>query len=107
MALTTDIAPGRPRFFYVVGDRKSLHMAVKDFGTITDALKELDFAFNHDGLMGTGWYRQSFTEDDMLWVLSELDKVPELITIEANLLRLYFAYRDGGSDSRRPYTLDE
>lgn len=95
MALTTDIAPGRPRFFYVVGDRKSLHMAVKDFGTITDDLKELDFAFNHDGLMGTGWYRQSFTEEDLLEVLAALDAITEPITIEANLLRLYFAYRDG------------
>lgn len=107
MALTTDIAPGRPRFFYVVGDRKSLHMAVKDFGTITDALQELDFVFNHDGLMGTGWYRQSFTEDDMLWVLSELDKLPEPITIEANLLRLYFAYRDSGGAQGRPYSVDD
>ena len=95
MALTTDIAPGRPRFFYVVGDRKSLHMAVKDFGTITAELQELDFVFNHDGLMGTGWYRQSFTEDDMLEVLAALDAIAQPITIEANLLRLYFAYRDG------------
>ncbi len=87
MALTTDILPGRPRFFYVVGDRKSLHMAVKDFGTITDDLKKLDFAFNHDGLMGTGWYRQSFTEDDLLEVLAALDAIPEAITIEANLLK--------------------
>ena len=94
MALTTDIEPGRPRFFYVVGDRKSLHMAVKDFGTITDNLQALGFAFNHDGILGTGWYRQSFTEDDMLEVLAALDKLPEQITIEANLLRLYFEYRD-------------
>jgi hypothetical protein len=96
MALTTDIAPGRPRFFYVVGDRKSLHMAVKDFGKITDDLQELDFAFNHDGIMGTGWYRQAFTEDDLLEVLAALDAIPEPITIEANLLRLYFDFRDGG-----------
>ena len=95
MALTTDIAPGRPRFFYVVGDRKSLHMAVKDFGKITDNLKELDFTFNHDGLMGTGWYRQAFTEDDLLEVLAALDAIAEPITIEANLLRIYFAHRDG------------
>jgi hypothetical protein len=96
MALTTDIAPGRPRFFYVVGDRKSLHMAVKDFGTITDNLKDLDFTFNHDGIMGTGWYRQAFTEEDLLYVLAALDKLPEPITIEANLLRIYFEHRDGG-----------
>ena len=95
MALTTDITPGRPRFFYVVGDRKSLHMAVKDFGTITDELKGLNFAFNHDGIMGTGWYRQAFTEDDLLTVLAALDKLPEQITIEANLLRLYYDFRDG------------
>ena len=100
MARTTDIAPGRPRCFYVVGDRKSLHMAVKDFGTITDELKGLDFAFNHDGIMGTGWYRQAFTEDDLLEVLAALDKVAEPITIEANLLRLYFEFRDGGREKR-------
>src|SRR4028119_1433532 len=95
MALTTDIAPGRPRFFYVVGDRKSLHMAVKDFGTITDDLQALDFAFNHDGLMGTGWYRQSFTEEDLLEVLAALAAIAGPITTEAHLLRLDFAYRDG------------
>ena len=95
MALTTDIAPRRPRFFYVVGDRKSLHMAVKDFGTITDELAALDFAFNHDGLMGTGWYRQAFTEEDLLEVLTALDAIAEPLTIEANLLRIYFAHRDG------------
>lgn len=89
MALTTDIVPGRPRFFYVVGDRKSLHMAVKDFGAITEELQSLDFAFNHDGIMGTGWYRQAYTEDDLLDVLAALDKLPEPITIEANLLRIH------------------
>lgn len=100
MALTTDIAPGRPRFFYVVGDRKSLHMAIKDFGTITDDLVELDFTFNHDGLMGTGWYRQAFTEDDLLAVLAALDALPEPITIEANLLRIHLAQNPG----RQPRT---
>ncbi len=89
MALTTDIEPRRPRFFYVVGDRKSLHMAVKDFGTITEELRRLDFLFNHDGLMGTGWYRQAFTEDDMLEVLAALDLLPEAVTIEADLLRIH------------------
>ncbi len=89
MTLTTDIAPGRPRFFYVVGDRKSLHMAVKDFGEITEELQALDFIFNHDGIMGTGWYRQAYTEDDMLEVLAALDKLPEPVTIEADLLRIH------------------
>jgi hypothetical protein len=89
MALTTEIAPGRPRFFYVVGDRKSLHMAVKDFGEITEALQRLDFVFNHDGILGTGWYRQAYTEEDMLAVLAALDKLPELVTIEANLVRIH------------------
>ena len=83
MALTTDIAPGRPRFFYVVGDRKSLHMAVKDFGEITGALHDLDFVFNHDGIMGTGWYRQAYTEEDLLEVLAALDTIPQPVTIEA------------------------
>lgn len=89
MALTTDIAPGRPRFFYVVGDRKSLHMAVKDFGEITEALKGLEFVFNHDGIMGTGWYRQAYTEDDLLEVMAGLDRLPQPVTIEANLLRIH------------------
>jgi hypothetical protein len=89
MALTTDIAPGRPRFFYVVGDRKSLHMAIKDFGAITDELQRLEFVFNHDGIMGTGWYRQAYTEDDMLAVLAALDRLPEPVTIEADLLRIH------------------
>ena len=48
-----------------------------------------------DGILGTGWYRQAFTEDDLLKVLAALDKLPEPITIEANLLRLYYEYRDG------------
>ena len=95
MALTTDIAPGRPRFFYVAGDRKSLHMAVKDFGTITDDLQALDFTFNHDGVMGTGWYRQAYTEDDLLDVLAALDALPQPITIEANLLRIHREYQRG------------
>ena len=89
MTLTTEIAPGRPRFFYVVGDRKSLHMAVKDFGAITDELQRLGFAFNHDGIMGTGWYRQAYTEDDMREVLAALDKLPEPVTIEADLIRIH------------------
>lgn len=95
MVLTTDIAPGRPRFFYVVGDRKALHMAVKDFGSITTALEDLDFAFNHDGLMGTGWYRQAYTEDDLLHVLAALDRLPEPITIEADLVRIHQAQNLG------------
>lgn len=97
MTLTTEIAPGRPRFFYVVGDRKSLHMAVKDFGEVTDELQRLDFTFNHDGIMGTGWYRQAYTEDDMREVLAALDKLPELITIEADWLRIHMEQNLGRS----------
>ena len=70
------------------------------FGTITDELVDLDFTFNHDGLMGTGWYRQAFTEDDLLAVLAALDALPEPITIEANLLRIHLAQNPG----RQPRT---
>ena len=91
MALTTEIAPGRPRFFYVVGDRKSLHMVVKDIdGTIAEELAALDFTFNHDGVLGTGWYRQAYTEEDLLGVLGGLDALAQPVTIQADLLRLYW-----------------
>ncbi len=91
MALTTEIATNRPRFYYVLGDRKSLHMAVKDIeGVIAEHLQRLDFTFNHDGIMGTGWYRQAFTEDDLLEVLAALDALPQPVTIQADMLRLYW-----------------
>lgn len=94
MALTTEIADNRPRFYYVIGDRKSLHMVVKDLdGVIADDLKVLDFAFNHDGVMGTGWYQQAYTEDDLLAVLAALDALPQPVTIQADLLRLYWDHR--------------
>lgn len=91
MPLTTEIDPRQPRFYYVVGDRKSLHMVVKDIdGTIAEELKALDFTFNHDGVLGTGWYRQAYTEDDLLTVLGELDALAQPVTIQADLLRLYW-----------------
>ena len=92
MALTTDIDPRRPRFFYVRGDRKALHMVIKDFDTIVDEIQRLDFEFNHDGVLGTGWYRQAFTEEDLLDTLAHLDALPELVTIDADLLRVYWQW---------------
>ena len=103
MALTTEIAPTRPRFFYVLGDRKSLHMAVKDLeDLIADDLERLDFAFNHDGILGTGWYRQAFTEGDLLEVLAALDALPQPVTIEADLLRLYWDKTGAGQGQEQP-----
>jgi hypothetical protein len=91
MALTTEIVERRPRFYYVIGDRKSLHMVVKDIDdAIADDLKALEFTFNHDGVMGTAWYQQAFTEDDLLAVLRALDALPQPVTIQADLLRLYW-----------------
>lgn len=96
MALTTDINPGRPRFYYVVGDRKTMHLMIRDAEPIEPALAALDFAFNHDGLLGAGWYRQVYTEDDLFEVLAALDALPEPVTIQADLLRLYWAHTGHG-----------
>ncbi len=95
MALTTEIDPRQPRFYYTVGDRKSMHMALKGADAIQEQLKELDFAFNHDGILGTGWYRQAFTEDDLLDVLAALDALPQPITIQADLIRIHWEQNGG------------
>lgn len=97
MALTTEIDRERPRFFYVVGDRKTMHLMIRNVEPIAAAVEALDFAYNHDGLLGDGWYRQALTQDDLFAVLGALDALPEPVTIQADLLRLYWAHtgRDG------------
>lgn len=96
MALTTEISPARPRFYYTVGDRKTMHMMLRDAEPLVPVLQGLDFAFNHDGLLGTGWYRQAYTEDDLFEVLGVLDALVEPVTIQADLLRLYWAHTGKG-----------
>lgn len=93
MPLTIAIDARQPRFFYTLLHRKAMQMAVKHADSIVEELRRLDFHFNHDGVLGTGWYKEAFTEDDLLETLAALDVLPQPITIDADLLRVYWAQR--------------
>ncbi len=98
MALTTEISPARPRFYYTVGDRKTMHMMLRDAEPLVPVLQGLDFApaFSYDwpprhGLVPAGLHRGR-----SLRGAGVLDALAEPVTIQADLLRLYWAHTGKG-----------